>query len=188
MSMKITKSIVWSVLLMILVASLYRIIPHRPLGFAPQLAIAIFAGAVIRNRLSAVLLPLLSMFVSDVIYQILFINSLGSVPGFYEGQWVNYLLMAGVTLLSFLMNKVNLRNIATYSFIGPTAYFVVSNFLVWVSGAGWGRPKTISGLIQALEDGLPFYRGSLISTLFFSMVLFGSWYLLYKKSESISVN
>lgn len=182
--MKLNKSLFWTVLLMVLLASVYRALPGRPFGFAPQWAIAIFAGAIVSNRGLALLLPLLSMFISDLIYHVLYINSLGSVPGFYEGQWVNYLLFSGVTLLSFLMKKVSVRNIARFSFYGPTAFFIVSNFLVWAGGGGWGYPKTFQGLLTAYEAGLPFYRWSLISTLLFSTVLFASWYFLLRKEPA----
>lgn len=181
--MKLNKSIIWTVVLMVILASIYRALPGRPFGFAPQWAIAIFAGAIFHNqhRGLALFLPLLSMFISDLIYHLLFIFDLGSVPGFYEGQWVNYLLFTGVALLSFFMHKISVRNIARFSFYGPSAYFIVSNFMVWAGGGGWGFPKTFDGLLKTYEAGLPFYKWSLISTLVFSTVLFTSWYFLMRK-------
>lgn len=185
--MKVNKLIVLSLIVMILLASLYRVIPARPHGFAPQLAIALFSGALIFNRKLAILLPLICMFLSDLLYHVLFKYSLSSVPGFYEGQWVNYLLYTGVTLIGFLMKRVTLKNIALFSFAGPTVYFIASNFVVWVGGGGWGRPKTFTGLMQSYIDGLPFYGMSLISTLLFSMILFASWNFVFKPKERIAV-
>ena len=184
--MKVNKSIVWSLVIMLIVASLYRVIPSRPYGFAPQLAIALFAGAMIVNRKWAILLPLISMFLSDLLYHILFKYSLTSIEGFYEGQWVNYLLYSGVILIGFLMKRVTIKNIAFVSFAGPTAYFIASNFVVWLGGGGWGRPKTFNGLMASYADGLPFYGMSLLSTLFFSLILFGSWYFAFK-AKKVSV-
>jgi hypothetical protein len=69
--MKINKTILWSLVLLVLVAALYRIIPGRQFGFAPQWAMAVFAGAVIKDKKWAFLLPVLSMFLSDLIYQVL---------------------------------------------------------------------------------------------------------------------
>jgi len=172
---------------MMLVACIYRVIPARPYGFAPQLAVALFAGAVISNKKWAILLPLFSMFFSDLLYHFMFTYKLGNVPGFYDGQWVNYLLYTGVILIGFLMKKITIKNIALFSLIGPTAYFLSSNFVVWVGGGGWGRPKTFSGLLQCYEDGVPFYTMSLLSTLIFCTVLFGSWFLIYKKRETIAI-
>src|SRR5450755_3495293 len=97
--MKSSKIIVWSFLLLVIIAALYRIIPGRPYGFAPQWAMAVFAGAVIKDKKWAFIIPVLSMFISDLFYQVLYIGGFSSIPGFYEGQWQNYLLF---TLLVFV--------------------------------------------------------------------------------------
>ena len=173
-----SKNIFITLALMIIVAALYRVIPDRPMGFAPHWAMALFAGAVIRDKKLAFAFPIFSMFISDVIYHLLFINGLTSISGFYEGQFTNYLLFAGMTIIGFLMNKVNVQNIIVFSVIICTAFFLLSNFFVWNAGSGWGRPHTFAGLIQAYEDGLPFYRNSIFATILFSGVLFGAWKLI----------
>ncbi|MEO6894437.1 MAG: DUF6580 family putative transport protein, partial [Ginsengibacter sp.] len=96
--MKNTKQIAASFILLIIIASLYRIMPGRPYGFAPMIAMAIFGGAVIKDKKFAFLLPLLAMFVSDGLYQLLFINGVGNIPGFYDGQLTNYILFGGLTV------------------------------------------------------------------------------------------
>ena len=84
--MKSSYKIIWSFLLLVVIAALYRIIPGRPYGFAPQWAMAVFAGAVIKDRKWAFIIPMLSMFISDLLYQILYIGGLTRIPCFYEGQ------------------------------------------------------------------------------------------------------
>jgi hypothetical protein len=70
-------------------------------------------------------------------------------------------------------------NIAVASFAAPTAYFLISNFMVWLSGTGGlQRPKTFDGLMMCFADGLPFYKNSIAGTLFFSALFFGSYYLI----------
>jgi hypothetical protein len=180
--MKPNKSIIWILVALIIIAALYRIIPNRPLGFAPQIAMAIFAGAVIKDKKWAFAIPLFSMFLSDLLYQALYSAGLSGIPGFYEGQWTNYLLFAGITLLGFLMKRITTLNIVLYSLAGPTVYFLASNFMVWLGGGGLLHPKTFAGLMMTYTDGLPFYKGSLIATLFFSAVLFGAYYLLAERT------
>ncbi len=88
--MRITKPVLFSLILLVLVCALYRIIPGRPMGFAPQIAMAIFGGAVfINNKKWAFALPLLSMFISDVLYEVFYTAGISSMPGFYQGQWQN---------------------------------------------------------------------------------------------------
>ncbi len=159
--------------------------PGRPYGFAPQIAMAIFGGAIIKDKKFAFLLPLLAMFVSDALYQLLYINGVGIIPGFYEGQLVNYLLFAGLTVFGLFIKNFNVKNIALASLSAPTAYFLISNFLVWVSSSplsGLNRPKTFSGLMMCYVDGLPFYPWSLAATFIFSTILFGSYYFMSKES------
>ena len=187
--MKISKQLIVSFILLIVIASLYRIMPGRPYGFAPMIAMAIFGGAVIKDKKFAFLLPLLAMFVSDGLYQLLYINGVGSIPGFYEGQFLNYLLFAGLTVFGFFIKNFNVKRIAIASLSAPTAYFLVSNFLVWISAsplAGLARPKTFDGLLMCYADGLPFYPWSLASTFVFSAVFFGSYYFMTKPSAALA--
>jgi hypothetical protein len=172
------KNILVTLVLMIIVAALYRVIPDRPMGFAPHLAMALFGGSVIKDKKLAFAFPIFSMFVSDVVYHLLYINGISSISGFYEGQFTNYLLFAGMTAIGMLMRKVSIQNIILFSLIICSAFFLLSNFFVWNAGSGWGRPHTFGGLMQAYEDGLPFFRNSILATLLFSGVLFGAWKLI----------
>lgn len=176
---------IWAFVLLVLVAALYRIMPNRPLGFAPQIAMALFGGAIIKDKKWAIALPLLSMLVSDVLYQMLYTAGLTDIKGFYSGQFLNYLLFAGITVLGFTMKKVNTVNVLGYSLLAPTLFFLASNFTVWAGSGGLQRSKTFAGLIQCYADGLPFYKGGLASSLIFGAILFGGHFLLTKKSSSI---
>ncbi len=180
--MKINRSVVVPLLLLIVVASLYRVIPGRPDGFAPQWAMAIFGGTLFRkNKAWAFLLPLLSMFISDGFYEILYHAGITTRQGFYAGQWENYLLFALLTTIGFLIRKINVVTVFLASLASPTVYFLLSNFIVWLGGGGLQRPKTLQGLLQCYNDALPFYPNSLYATVTFSAVLFGGWYFLMNR-------
>jgi hypothetical protein len=191
--MKQNRSVIFVFFILIVVASVYRAWDGRPWGFVPQIAMALFGGAVIRDKKLAFVLPLLSMLLSDVLYEVLYRNGLSEIKGFYEGQVVNYLLFTGITFVGFWMRNLNLGRIAAGTLIAPTIYFLLSNFQVWIGGGGYNRPKTFSGLMQCYADGLPFYSGVfdpqlvpyysgyLTGTIFFSTILFGL-YFLYKQS------
>lgn len=179
--MKSTKQIATSFILLIIIASLYRIMPGRPYGFAPQIAMAIFGGAVIKDKKYAFLLPLLSMFISDALFEILYRNGVGNLSGFYEGQITNYILFGLMTFFGFFVKNFNVGRIAIASLAAPTVYFLLSNSLIWLSQspyAGLARPKTFNGLFLCLSDGLPFYPWSVVATVVFSALLFGSYFLI----------
>ncbi len=189
--MKIEKSIVVSFVLLVVVASLYRILPGRPLGFAPQIAMAIFSGSIVSNKKYSFLLPLFSMLLSDIIYEVLFQFNLSAIPGFYGGQWINYLLFGALTVIGFGINQRKWLNILTGSVVGVFAYFILSNGAVWVGGGldinNQAYPKSLDGFLLCLAAGLPFLKGSLYATLFFAGLFFGSYALLNKNYQSASL-
>ena len=189
--MKMDKNLTWSLILLVLIAALYRIIPNRPFGFAPQWSIAIFAGAIIKDKKLALAIPILSMFFSDMFFQILYSSGITTIPGFYEGQWQNYILFGLLTFVGFAMRKINVLNIFLASLAAPTIYFILSNFTLWAGWngtRGYNRPKTLNGLMLCYNDALPFFRTSIFATLIFSTILFGGYYLLRKKSvQSLAV-
>src|SRR3954451_11003039 len=101
--MKITKRIVVALVLLTTVCALYRVIPGRPWGFAPQIAMAIFGGAVIKDKKWAFALPVFSMFLSDLLYQGLYSAHISEIYGFYPGQWLNYCLFALMVVVGFFI-------------------------------------------------------------------------------------
>jgi hypothetical protein len=182
--MKIDKSTLVSFILLVLMASLYRVMPGRPFGFAPQVAMALFAGSVVNDKKLSFLLPILSLFISDVIYEVLYRNGLSTIGGFYNGQLLNYILFAALTVVGFFVNKDKIIDIALGAIAGATGYFLLSNFGVWLSGGldinNIPYPKTAFGLVDCFAAGVPFYKMSIYSTLFFSTILFGGYYLINK--------
>ena len=181
--MKQNKSLLFTCLLLIVIASVYRVWDGRPWGFVPQLAMALFGGAVIRDKKLSFVLPLLSMLFSDALYEVLYQSGMSDIPGFYEGQISNYVLFAGITFIGFWLRNLNPGRIAAGSVIAPTVYFLLSNLQVWLGGGGLQRPKTFNGLLQCYADGLPFYKGYLLGTIFFSIVLFGCYFLVQRKPQ-----
>jgi hypothetical protein len=73
------------------------------------------------------------------------------------------------------MNKINVKNVTGFSLLVCIIFFLLSNFFVWNSGSGFGRPHTFEGLMLCYADGLPFLGYSIAATLLFSGILFGGW-------------
>lgn len=187
--MKSNKNLIITFIVLVIVASLYRVIP-RPVNFAPHIAMALFGGAVISDKRWAFALPIFSMFISDVLYQLLYTYGMADVPGFYEGQWQNYLLFAGMTVIGFLIKKITALNVLAASIAAPTVFFILSNFIVW---AGWqgtrglNRPKDFNGLLMCYNDALPFYPNSIMACILFSAIFFGGYVLLKRKQAAAAI-
>ncbi len=181
--MKSNKSLIITLVVLIVLAAVYRVIPNRPLGFAPQIAMALFGGAMIKDKKWAFALPIFSMFLSDLLFQGLFAAHLSAIPGFYDGQWLNYCLFAGITLLGFTLKRITVLRVGAYALLAPTLFFLLSNGWYWLTvgidiRTGLPLEKSFSGLLLAYSQGLPFYRGAIIATVVFSAILFGGYYLL----------
>lgn len=182
--MKLNKNIVLSIVLMVIITSVYRILPNRPMGFAPQIALALFGGAFfVNNKKLAFILPLISMFLSDLLYEGLFRYGYSDIQGFYSGQWVNYILIASLTVFGFLISEAKISKVILASVSAPTVYFLLSNGLVWFGNGGYQRPRTLGGLMQTLVDGIPFYQNSVMGTIVFGAILFGGYSLLKTASK-----
>jgi len=182
--MKLNKSNLLVLFILILACALYRVWDSRPMGFAPQIAMALFAGSVSKDKRFAFLFPVLSLFISDLLYQILYSQGLSTIKGFYSGQWQNYLLIASITIIGFFINKNKIGQIFVGSLAGAVYFFLISNFMVWVGG-GWDinnqpYPRSFSGLMLCYTEALPFFKWSVLSTLLFNGIFFGSFYLLGK--------
>jgi len=182
--MKLNKSNLLVLFILILACALYRVWDSRPMGFAPQIAMALFAGSVSKDKRFAFLFPVLSLFISDLLYQFLYSQGLSTIKGFYSGQWQNYLLIASITIIGFFINKNKIGQIFIGSLAGAVYFFLISNFMVWIGG-GWDinnqpYPRSFSGLMLCYSEALPFFKWSVLSTLLFNGVFFGSFYLLGK--------
>jgi len=61
--------------------------------------------------------------------------------------------------------------VAAGTLLGPTSFFIVSNYAVWAGG--WGYPKNLAGLATCYAAGVPFYRNDLLSTAIVCGLAFG---------------
>ena len=176
--MKRNRSNLLILFVLILACALYRVWDTRPMGFAPQIAMALFAGSVSKDKRFAFLFPILSLFISDLLYQFLYSQGLTTIKGFYSGQWEIYLMIASITVIGFFINKNKIGQIFIGSLAGAVYFFLISNFMVWIGGGldinNQPYPRSFNGLLVCYSVALPFFKWSLLSTLLFNGVFFGS--------------
>ena len=144
---------------MVLTATAARLIPHPP-NFSPIAALALFGGASFASKRGAFLVPLVALFLSDL------------VLGFYTITPVIYGSFALITCLGFwLRQRQNIRRLAAASVAGAVLFFIVTNLGVWIFDSFY--PKSITGLVECYVAGIPFFGNTLISDLLYSALLFG---------------
>ena len=161
--------------LLIILAAVSRVIMY-PDNFSSIIAMAIFAGAVIKDKRLAFALPLLAMFLSDVLFELFTV-----APGFWGwGQLVGYGILALITVIAFSMKKVSVLKVAGYSIGSSLLFFLLSNsaFFIFDNPIFNLYPQTFTGYIASLVAGIPFLKTGLIADLIYSGVLFGTYYLV----------
>jgi hypothetical protein len=156
-------------------------------GFSPVIAIALFAGFIMKQKDYSFLLPLLALLISDVAIQILYSQDLFPYAGFYKGQWVNYLFIFLATLVGWMLKGKNYTSLAAGAVAAPTVYFLASNFMVWRGTSEAVYTNNFAGLMTCYEAGLPFYRNSVIATLVFLPVILVVYNLLTKKKAVLKL-
>ena len=160
---------------MILAAALSRI-AFYPLNFSPVIAMALFGGAVIKDKKLAFALPLLAMFLSDFLFQVT-----GIATGFWGwGQLVGYGILAGITVLGFNLKKINILNVTAFSIASSLIFFFLSNSSVWLFDTTSTYTQNFGGWLNCLEAGIPFLKNGLVTDLVYSAVFFGGYVLLEK--------
>lgn len=170
------KFIVLSIL--IALAALTRLMPHPP-NFAPIGAMAIFGGVYFGKKSMAFLIPILALFISDVLL-IKFINYEYTTLGTYFtsfGALMIYGSFILIVLLGFLIrSNANPVSLTFGALTASVIFFLLSNFGVWASSLAY--PKDINGLMACYAIALPFFDNTILGDLFFTFVLFGVFEIL----------
>lgn len=141
---------------------------YYPWNFSPAFAVCLFSGAFCTDRRLSGILPLATFLVSDL--------GIWGLTGrvewaFYPWQFAVYLSLLFCTTLGFLLReRRNSLRIAGTGLLGCTVFFVVTNFAVWALGTTY--PRTPAGLADCYIAAIPYFRNSLLGTVFFSTVLF----------------
>jgi len=145
-----------SYVVIILLAVIARLIPHAP-NFAPIGGLALFSGANFKKK-SALLIPLAAMFLSDI-----FLGFHKTIPYVYA----SFIIIA---LIGGLIKSNKWQSLLKASLVSSVLFFLITNFGVWATGTMY--QKNLSGLIQSYGFGIPFFRNTLISDLFYTFSFF----------------
>ena len=173
------------IILLILFASFSRIIPHMP-NFTPIGAIALFGGAYLKNKYHAILIPITSLWLSDLILNNFIFTFYSDFTWFYPGFLWQYISFTLIILIGyFFLKKINFKNVfitATYSSI---LFFIITNFGVWISGSMY--TLDFQGLIACYVMALPFFKGTLLGFMCYSAFLFGALEFSKHKFEILKI-
>ena len=153
--------------LIIALAIAARFIPGAA-NFSPVYAGLLFGGVYLKRR-DSIWFPILLLAGSDLL-----VNSLLYQMSFQSMQILNWLGFAAIVMVGWwLQKRITARNVLMASVAGPSVFFLISNFAVWIGGGMY--PPTFGGLAACYAAAIPFYGNSLISGVLFSGILFGAY-------------
>ena len=142
---------------LVVVAVASRVLPH-PDNVTAVGGLAVFAGAMFRDRRLALGLPLVVLFVSD-----LFIGIHEHIPVVYASFTVSVLLGR------WLASSRTVAGVGGATLLGAAQFFVVTNFACWVQFF----PHTLEGFAECYALAIPYLQRSLIGDFGTVAVLFG---------------
>lgn len=148
----------------ILVGAAFRVAPH-PWNFTPIAAMALFAGAMIRHRRVAFVVPLVTLFVSDI-----FIGFHKLIPFVYLS------FLVSVLIGGLLRDRTSPFRVAGATLLGALQFFLVTNFAVWAVLGTY--PRTATGLAACYAAATPYFWNTLAGDALYAACLFGGFALV----------
>lgn len=166
----------------VFVAGLSRLLPH-PANFTPIVATCLFGAAYLPNRKTALMLPLIALFLGDLFLQAAYWLGWREYAGFHAYMPFVYGGFAAVVGIGRLLkHNVKAWNVMLSALAGSLLFFVVSNLGVWLLDF----PLTWAGFLQCFSQAVPFYRDNLtwLGDLLYTSALFGAFeWFVYRRPQ-----
>ena len=143
----------------IVFAAAVRVAPH-PWNFTPIGAMALFSGAIFRDRRFAFLFPLAALFVGD-----LFVGFHRLMPVVYASFLIQ------IFIGTCLRERRSVPCIGLAVFLGALQFFLITNFAAWRMFDAY--PQTATGLLACYVAGLPLFGNALASDAIYAALFFG---------------
>lgn len=141
-------------------------LPHA-WHFTPLAASLLYFGA--RGSRRQMWVPVVLLAATDVILTKFIYSYALSWDLLITWAWYAAILWLGTNL----REKSGFWRVVVAALASSVSFFLISNFAVWAAWSGM-YPKTFGGLITCYAAGIPFFRGTLESDLFFSLAFFGT--------------
>jgi len=144
-----------------------NVLPHA-WHFTPLAASLLFFGA--RGSRRQLWIPLVLFAATDVVLTKYMYHYPVQWDQLVTWAWYGAILLLGTT---FLREKSGFWRVVGAAVTSSISFFLISNFAVWAASPEM-YPRTFAGLMMSYTAGIPFYRNTAVSDLFFSLAMFGT--------------
>jgi hypothetical protein len=156
-------------LILVVLGVLSRLLPMPP-NLTIVTGITLLAGYGIRNIWLALLVPVATMALADVL-----LPYVKPEVTWYAGVlWTYAGMVAGVLLARWLLAPLTTIRLVATTFLASLTFFVLSNLGTWFEG--W-YGYTLEGLVACFVAAIPFWQTSLIADFVSSAGAFGLFLL-----------
>ncbi len=154
--------------LLLVLAILTRVVPHHGwLNFTAVGGALLYFGA--RRPWREMLAPLAALMVTDYCLTVFAYHYTFAWTA-YVTTWAWYVAVMALGLI-LLKTKTSWLRIGAAVVLGPTSFFLISNYGVWAGGTMY--PRTLAGLATCYAAAIPFYRNDVLSTAIVASLAFG---------------
>lgn len=172
---------------LIVAAIATRFIPHAP-NFTAVGAAALFGGFAFRNNVKAFLIPILVLFVSDLVLNNLVYAEYNSgftlfTEGFY---WIYGAFILSVLIGKYATNGYKILPLATAGVGSAVLFYLITNFGAWLGNPLYAQNP--AGLLASYVAGLPFLANQVLGTVVYGAIMFGAAYAITGAKRTSTVN
>src|SRR5687768_17560901 len=178
----------------VIIATLTRLLPH-PLNIAPLIGITLFSAAYMPKKSYGFFFPMICWFISDLFVNVFKESAATNGMGYFITPTALgvYTSLAVVFFLgTALRSGVKVPKLIGITLSSSLIFYFISNSFCFFEGNLYG--PGFAGYINCLMAGLPFYKNDygtlfgsfflngIMGDLFYTTVLFGSYYLVNRRS------
>lgn len=152
-------------------------------NYSPLAAMTLFGAAYFKGNGKALLFPLLTIFLSDLILFATVYKDYGN--GFlYDGWlWVYGAFVLIALTSKFIIQKINMQRIALAIVAAVFIHWIVTDLGVWIGSKTY--PQTWAGFNACLAAAIPFELRLLTATIVYSAIMFGVFELAKRKNPAL---
>jgi hypothetical protein len=154
----------------VVLAVALRLLPH-PFHFTPVAASLLFFGAFASRK--QMWIPVALLAASDYYLTVYHYGYSFSWDYAVTFAWYAAMVLLGGVLLK---RQVSAPRVVGGALAASVSFFLLSNGMVWAVSNMY--PKNAGGLMMSYAAGVPFFRTTLVSDLFFTAVAFGTPYVI----------
>lgn len=160
-------------------------------NLTPIGAMALFGGAYFTNRWKAFGLPLLTLWLSDLVINVVLLN--GQFGIMYSGwYWIYGIFALIVWYGKTILQKVSVKNVLVAALVASLSHWLLADTSVWLMGGTDLRTqlplsRDFAGWQQCILQGVPFMRNFLAGTLAYGAVLFGGFEWLQTRYPKLAI-